>query len=141
MPDQKPYRLPTTVLPERYEIKLTPDLSAATFAGEEKVLVQVIEPVRQVVVNAAELEFQAVSINGPGGKVVRGNAALDIENEQATFNFPETLNPGRWELQITYSGILNDKLHGFYRSTYKDPNTGLDTVRIHRCPAGFSLLG
>jgi puromycin-sensitive aminopeptidase len=51
---------------------------------------------------------------------VRGNAALDIENEQATFNFPETLNPGRWELQITYSGILNDKLHGFYRSTYKD---------------------
>ena len=48
--------------------------------------------------------------------------ALDSENEQATFNFPETLNPGRWELQITFSGILNDKLHGFYRSTYKDPN-------------------
>jgi len=122
MPEQKPYRLPTTVIPERYEIKLTPDLSAATFAGEEKVFVQVIEPVRQVVVNAAELEFQAVSIKGPGGKVVWGNTALDIENEQATFDFPETLNPGRWELQITYAGILNDKLHGFYRSTYKDPN-------------------
>ena len=71
MPEQKPYRLPTTVIPERYEIKLTPDLSAATFAGEEKVFVQVLEPVRQVVVNAAELEFQAVSIKGPGGKVVR----------------------------------------------------------------------
>ena len=122
MPEQKPYRLPTTVFPERYEIKLTPDLSAATFTGEEKVLIQIIEPVRQIVVNAAELEFQAVSIKGPGGKVVRGNAALDIENEQATFDFPETLNPGRWELQITFSGILNDKLHGFYRSTYKDPN-------------------
>jgi puromycin-sensitive aminopeptidase len=122
MPEQKPYRLPTAVFPERYEIKLTPDLSAATFAGEEKVLIQIIEPVRQVVVNAAELEFQAVSIKGPGGEVVRGNAALDIENEQATFNFPEILNPGRWELQITYSGILNDKLHGFYRSTYKDPS-------------------
>ena len=54
--------------------------------------------------------------------MVRGNAALDIENEQATFDFPETLNPGRWELQIAFSGILNDKLHGFYRSTYKDPN-------------------
>ena len=45
-----------------------------------------------------------------------------VENEQATFDFPETLNPGRWELQIAFSGILNDKLHGFYRSTYKDPN-------------------
>ncbi len=122
MSEQKPYRLPTTVIPERYEIKLTPDLSAATFAGEEKVFIQIIEPVRQVVVNSAELGFQAVSIKGPGGKVVRGNTALDVENEQATFDFPEALNPGRWELQIAYSGILNDKLHGFYRSTYKDPN-------------------
>jgi len=122
MPEQKPYRLPTTVIPERYEIKLTPDLSAATFAGEEKVFIQIIEPVRQVVVNSAELGFQAVSIKGPGGKVVRGNTALDVENEQATFDFPEILNPGRWELQIAFSGILNDKLHGFYRSTYKDTN-------------------
>ena len=122
MSEQKPYRLPTTVVPERYEIKLTPDLSAATFAGEEKVSIQVIEPVRQIVVNAAELEFQAVSIRAPGGKLARGNVTLDSENEQATFNFPEILNPGRWELQITFSGILNDKLHGFYRSTYKDPN-------------------
>src|SRR5215813_9054061 len=122
MPKQKPYRLPTTVIPERYEIKLTPNLSAATFTGEEKVTIQIFEPVRQIVVNAAELEFQAVAIEGLGGEVVRGNVALDIENEQATFDFPETLNPGRWELQIAFSGILNDKLHGFYRSTYKDPN-------------------
>src|SRR5262245_16205142 len=122
MSEQKPYRLPTTVIPERYEIKLAPDLSAATFAGEEKVAIQIIEPVRQIVVNAAELEFQSVSIKGSGGEVVRGNAALDVENEQVTFDFPEILNPGRWQLQIAFSGILNDKLHGFYRSTYKDPN-------------------
>jgi aminopeptidase N len=120
MSKQQPYRLPTTVVPERYEIKLTPDLSAATFAGEEKVSIQVIESVRQIVVNAAELEFQAVSIKGLGGKLARGNVTLDSENEQATFSFPEILNPGRWELQITFSGILNDKLHG-HRSTYKDP--------------------
>ena len=122
MSEEKPYRLPTNVVPERYEIKLTPDLSTARFAGEEKVSIQVIQPVRQIIVNAAELEFQAVFIKGLGGKLVQGNVALDSENEQAAFNFPEILNPGRWELQITFSGILNDKLHGFYRSTYKDPN-------------------
>src|SRR5215510_12543642 len=105
MSEQKPYRLPTTVIPERYEIKLTPDLSAATFAGEEKVAIQIIEPVRQIVVNAAELEFQSVTIQGPDGEVVRGNAALDVENEQVTFDFPETLNPGRWHLHIAFSGI------------------------------------
>src|SRR5919106_1601710 len=120
MAKQKPYRLPTTVAPERYEIRLTPDLSRATFAGEEKVVIQIVEPVRQIIVNAAELEFQAVSVRRADGKVVRGDAALDNENEQAMLEFPESLAPGRWELQLTFSGILNDKLHGFYRSTYKD---------------------
>jgi puromycin-sensitive aminopeptidase len=120
MTEPKPHRLPTTVIPERYEIKLTPDLAAATFAGEEKVFVRVIEPVKHIIVNAAELGFQAVSITGADGKLVQGNASPDIENEQATCSFPETLNPGRWELRIEFSGILNDKLHGFYRSTYKD---------------------
>ncbi|MET0502281.1 MAG: M1 family peptidase, partial [Candidatus Binatia bacterium] len=121
MPEQKPYRLPANVIPERYEIKLTPDLAAATFAGEQKVFVQVLDPVRQIVVNAAELQFQAVAIRGPGGKVVLGSTVLDSENERAAFNFAETLNPGPWELEIKFSGVLNDKLHGFYRSTYRDP--------------------
>ncbi|HXV80697.1 MAG TPA: M1 family metallopeptidase [Candidatus Binatia bacterium] len=122
MPEQKSYRLPTDIIPERYEIKLVPDLSSATFAGEEKVCIKIVEPVRQIVVNAAELSFQAVSVKARDGKVAEGHVALDLENERATFDFPETLYPGPWELQIVFSGILNDKLHGFYRSTYKDPN-------------------
>lgn len=122
MPEQKPYRLPTTVKPERYELRLTPDLALATFAGEERVVIQILQPVRQIVVNAAELELGAVSVKGPDGRALHGNPFLDGDNEQARLDFPETLDPGRWELQISFSGTLNDKLHGFYRSTYKDPN-------------------
>lgn len=120
MPEQKPYRLPTAVTPERYELRLVPDLSTATFAGEERISLHVDEPVRQIVLNAAELEFQRVSVKGANGAPITGTAALDAENEQAALNFPQQLTPGAWELQITFAGILNDKLHGFYRSTYKD---------------------
>src|SRR5438093_2306725 len=122
MSEQKPYRLPTTVTPERYQIRLTPDLSAARFAGEEKVLLQIQEPVREIILNAAELELKSVSIKGSSSTTIQGEAVLDAENEQATLKFAQELNPGRWELQLTFSGILNDKLHGFYRSTYKDTN-------------------
>src|SRR5437763_13471661 len=122
MSEQKPYRSPTTVTPERYQIRLTPDLSAARFAGEEKVLLQIQEPVREIILNAAELELKSVSIKGSSSTTVQGEAVLDTENEQATLKFAQELNPGRWELRLTFSGILNDKLHGFYRSTYKDAN-------------------
>ncbi|HEU4341522.1 MAG TPA: M1 family metallopeptidase, partial [Candidatus Binatia bacterium] len=120
MPEQRPYRLPTTITPERYEIRLAPDLSTATFAGEERIFLHIHDPVRQIVLNAAELEFQAVSVKDGDGAAITGTAALDAENEQAALNFPQELTPGAWELQITFAGILNDKLHGFYRSTYKD---------------------
>ena len=127
MTEQKPYRLPTTVVPERYEIRLTPDLAAATFVGEEKISLQVREPVRQIILNAAELEFHTAAIKGADGAVVQGKESFDTENEQATLTFPQMMSPGRWELQITFSGILNSKLHGFYRSTYKSAN-GQDKV-------------
>jgi puromycin-sensitive aminopeptidase len=122
MSEQKPHRLPLSVTPERYEIRLTPDLSAARFDGEEKIVVQVHAPVRQIRLNAAELVFKAVSIEPPAGKALQGDVTLDGENEQAALDFRETLTPGPWELRISFSGVLNDKLHGFYRSTYKDNN-------------------
>jgi puromycin-sensitive aminopeptidase len=122
MPQEKSHRLRTTVTPERYEIRLTPDLTTWTFSGEEKVSIQIHEPVREIILNAAELELHSVSLNCADGKVVRGAATLDIENEQAKLSFPQALAGGRCELQVSFAGILNDKLHGFYRSTYKDAN-------------------
>jgi puromycin-sensitive aminopeptidase len=122
MAAQKTYRLPTTVTPERYELRLTPDLIHWNFAGDETVTIHVHEPVREIVLNAAELKIHAASIKRADGKVIDGKVSLDDENEQATLTFPETLPQGTHGLQIGFSGILNDKLHGFYRSTYKDEN-------------------
>jgi puromycin-sensitive aminopeptidase len=121
MAERKPYRLPTTVIPERYELRLAPDLSNWTFSGEEQVAIHVQEPVRDIVLNAVELDFHAVSLRCSDGKVLQGNARPDPESEQATLGFGETVPPGHAELTIRFSGILNDKLHGFYRSTYKGP--------------------
>jgi puromycin-sensitive aminopeptidase len=119
MPEAKSYRLPTSVIPERYELKLTPDLTRWTFTGQEKISVQMTEAVRDIVLNAAELELHRVSLKRADGRVVEGRASLDPENERATLSFPEILPAGSAELLIEFSGILNDKLHGFYRSTYK----------------------
>src|SRR6266508_4624177 len=120
MTAQKPYRLPTPITPERYEIRLTPDLANWTFTGEERVSVEVHEFSREIILNAAELEIHAVSLTTPDGTVLQCKVKLDSQNELAQLSFAETVPVDRCELNIQFSGILNDKLHGFYRSTYKD---------------------
>ena len=114
------YRLPTTVVPTRYDIRLEPDLDAATFAGEETITVTVREPVTEVVLSVAELLIRSVAIESSGGVVVQGSVALEGEAERARLLFPAPVEPGEWRLRLSFTGVLNDRLHGFYRSTYKD---------------------
>jgi puromycin-sensitive aminopeptidase len=118
--DPDPYRLPRSVVPERYEIRLEPDLERFTFVGEEIVTATVHEPVSEIVLNAAELEIREVSIRSAAGVVREGAATLEPEAERARLIFPEPLAPGTWRLRLAFAGTLNDRLHGFYRSIYRD---------------------
>ncbi len=119
MPEQKSFRLPRTVTPERYAIRLTPDLRSWTFTGEVTVRIEIHQPAHTIVLNAAELEIPSVSLTDASGNMVGAKVTLDPENEQARLHFSSDLKPGQCDLAIRFSGILNDKLHGFYRSTYK----------------------
>src|SRR5690242_10315824 len=113
------HRLPSNVVPQRYEISLIPDLRAFTFSGEELVNVRVVSATADVVLNALELEIERLSAER-GGVTVAGKAVMEPAHERARLTFERALEPGDWTLRIAFRGILNDKLHGFYRSTYKD---------------------
>ena len=118
------YRLPTSVAPSRYEIRLEPDLDTATFAGHVTVSVSVREPVQEMVLNAVELAVLSAALvpadGTPGGPEIPGTASLDPATDRAHLYFPRTILPGEWRLRLAFTGVLNDQLHGFYRSTYKD---------------------
>ena len=58
-----PYRLPRTVVPQRYDLRLDPDLAASTFTGEVTISVSVQESTQDIFLNAIELEIsQALSL-------------------------------------------------------------------------------
>jgi aminopeptidase N len=77
--------------------------------------VTLAEPTDRITLNAIELELKSVSVTA-GGKEQKATVALDKDKEQATFTFAEKLPAGKATLSIVYSGILNDKLRGFYLS-------------------------
>ena len=61
-----PYRLPSTVIPKRYELRMAPDFASRRFSGRVVIEVAVGAPVTEIVLNA-ELR---VPIRGPVGGVV-----------------------------------------------------------------------
>ncbi|MDP8921886.1 MAG: M1 family metallopeptidase [Chloroflexota bacterium] len=120
--DESSYRLPKTVVPERYELTLAPDLGAFTYTGEERVAIQVREPVQEIVLNALDLDIREAYLANNAGVRLDGAVTLEPENERARIALAGRAEPGAWTLHLSFSGILNDKLHGFYRSTYRDEN-------------------
>jgi aminopeptidase N len=131
-------RLPSGVHPEAYKLTLTPDLKAATFTGSETIDVVLDAPSKTITLNAAEIKFGTVkayalpiasySYGKLGSQPVAltplqadkhpqtATTTLDDAQEQATFTFAEELPAGKVTLAIQFTGILNDKLRGFYLS-------------------------
>ena len=76
------YRLPTTVTPDRYEIRLSPDLRSFTFAGEETVAITVHQPTAEIVLNAIELDIDRAVGAGDTAKLGRRQRAGSLAQHQ-----------------------------------------------------------
>ncbi len=110
-------RLPGGVHPEHYSLALTPDLKTATFKGVETIDLTLDAPSATITLNAVEIQFTSVRAGSQTAQV-----SLDPDKQQATFTFAQPLPAGKVQLAIEYTGILNDKLRGFYLSKTKARN-------------------
>jgi aminopeptidase N len=104
-------RLPSNARPEHYALAITPNIPAATFAGAETIDLTLAAPSATITLNSLEIQIQSVTANGLAGTV-----SYDPAKEQASFHFVKSLAAGHVVLKIAYTGILNEKLRGFYLS-------------------------
>jgi len=125
---ENPYRLPASIWPVRYHIDIAPDLGAATFSGSVKIELDVRESTNVVAFNAIELELSEVCVTDSAGVDHHGAPVLDEHFETGTVTFERALAAGTATMVIAFQGILNDQLHGFYRSTYVDNDGVTQTI-------------
>jgi len=115
-----PYRLPRVVRPHHYDLVLEPDLVSATFTGTTVVRITAEESVEEIVCNAIELAVEEAWVRTAVGERVAATAEFDEATERVTFRLVGTVAAGEHELHCRFRGVLNDKLRGFYRSTFRD---------------------
>jgi puromycin-sensitive aminopeptidase len=128
VPGSAAFRLPRAVEPERYRIEIEPDLAAASFSGTVAIDAVIHEPVREIVLNAVELAVSDVEVRLPDGTAFACAVTFDDDLEWVTFGAPSELPPGPCTLSCRFTGTLNDKLRGFYRSTYIGPDGETQTI-------------
>jgi puromycin-sensitive aminopeptidase len=123
-----PFRLPRHVIPTRYELRLEPDLPAAAFHGRVTISVTVVQPTTVLLLNALELAIEEAAVEDLHGHRHSASIVLDEPLQRCKLTVGQPMEPGQWRLQLRFRGTLNDKLRGFYRSTYKDERGTIQTI-------------
>ncbi|MFZ0313096.1 MAG: M1 family aminopeptidase [Candidatus Korobacteraceae bacterium] len=111
-------RLPGGASPDHYSLAVNINFTNNTFDGDETIDLKLSKPSTTITLNAVEIDFHNVTATA-GGQTQTAKVSLDEKNESATFSFDNQLPAGPATLHIKYTGHLNDKLRGFYLSTYK----------------------
>lgn len=133
-------RLPQTMHPLHYELRLTPFLLPGnfTFNGDVRITVNVTESCQNITLHANALRIGAVRVWNIGNDTqTTSNDAqrthhtemkltrtfLRAPDQLLVIVFDTELQPNNiYKIHIQYSGVLNDMLQGFYRSSYEVNN-------------------
>ena len=149
MPSAEAVVLPDNVRPVHYDLTLTPNFDDFTFDGEVDVTVSMEPGTTEIMLNCAEIEIHSATVswtdtNGEQEQAAN-NIAYDADAETATISIPATPADGlvgNQHLRMSFTGELNDKLRGFYRSQYVNPegeNAYLATTQFEATDARRAL--
>ena len=106
----------SSVKANHYKIHLEPDLERFTFEGRVEIYLEASEPVREVSLNILDLALWTCQVLREG-ELKTCPFSVDPDRETVTLALPEEMQ-GDVALSILYTGKINNKMAGFYRSRY-----------------------
>ncbi|MBM2819622.1 MAG: peptidase rane alanine aminopeptidase [Nitrosarchaeum sp.] len=105
------------VFPVNYRLEFEPIFKNFTFNGKETITIDCTEYVNSITLHCAELKIQSCNIMHAKTlqkAVIKTNA----KKEEVTITIKNKIR-GQAFIEIEFTGELNDRLLGFYRSQYK----------------------
>ena len=112
--------LPANVVPLHYDLSVATDAAHLTFTGTVSIDVDVKEATRSITLNAADLTFSHVRVDGSKDEP---RVSFDSKNETVTLALASNLAPGKHRLTIDYAGTIFDHAAGLFALDYKAGKT------------------
>jgi aminopeptidase N len=126
--EETPGKLPREVVPIEYSVRIVPSIDKFTLTGTETVKLNVRSPVRQLVLNALELEVADASIDG---KALPDSAIkIDKKNELLTLALPSELAAGEHTLALSFTGKINQQGQGLFYVPYQEHGSGTKKIML-----------
>ena len=84
----------------------------------------VAEDSTSITLNTVEIDLHSTSVHADGAEITsKPDVSFDEDAQTTTIKFDQTIKAGsKAQLKQTFTGRLNDKMAGFYRSSWKGPN-------------------
>ncbi|HEY2125404.1 MAG TPA: M1 family metallopeptidase, partial [Chthoniobacterales bacterium] len=123
-----PGKLPKQILPAEYAVHIVPNIEKLTFTGNEAVKLDVRSAVRQIVLNAADLEISAAAVDGKS--LAKSAIALDQKKELLTLVLPADLPAGEHTLTLFFSGKINERGIGLFYAPYQEQGSGAKKIML-----------
>src|SRR4051812_10842298 len=117
-----PTQLPKTVRPAQYALNIRPDAAKLAFSGVATIDIDVLQPVREIVLNAVDMQFGKVTLAalpGETNQVEASGVHMNDDAQTATIAFAATVRPGRYRLTIDYRGKIYQQAAGFFALDYE----------------------
>ncbi len=109
-------KLNKKIKPINYNIKIEPK-SGFRFEGSEIINCYAEGSVKEVVLNAKELEIKNAYIENDEYVRIGVSISNDKNNEIVAFRFGKPVS-GNFNIHVNFEGINNERMYGFYRSGY-----------------------
>lgn len=108
------------VIPYHYRLRFDTDFKSFNFRGDAEIFAMAKPGVKVIQLNSKELKIKSAEIENLG-RIQDARIAEDKGRERITLIVGSPIS-GICKIRISFEGVNNDKMHGFYRSSYKAGN-------------------
>lgn len=111
--------LPAYIKPERYKIMVHPDMDNFTFKCEETIYLSIGKSIREIALHGVDIKVESAVLISDGKEYRPKKISYKPLNDSVIFTFDKMIAKGDAEFNLKLSGVINDKMAGFYRSKYE----------------------